>query len=134
MMADFVAIAAARPLHNLPSIAPWYLSGLPLIGVSFVVVSWLAFRRWLSGWVPLVAYMVFMGVSTSLDWHGMMAKRVETIELTKPMGNEEIVMLESAIGERVYVRGSIGESEKLLIRRDPQVHERAVRWLAEHGQ
>lgn len=133
MMADF---AAVKPLLlGYPrGVAPWFLNNLPWMGVGFVLVCWIALRRWLGGWVPLLASTVFMGVSTSLDWRTMMAARFEIIELTRPMESQETGMLESAIGDKVYLKGSIGQQDQLIIRRDPQVHERAARWLAEHGR
>lgn len=132
MMADYVA-TEARPLTYLPSIAPWYITHLSWMGPVFVVACWVLFRRWLGAWVPLLAYMVVIVGALSLVGH-VINQRVETIDLARPLDISELGRLEQAIGERVCHTTATGQPPRLLIRRDPQVHEQVTRWLQDHGR
>lgn len=132
MTADYVAIEAG-PLRHLAGRALWYIQALRLIGVAFVLASWLALRRWLREWTPLLAYILFLYLAMGLV-KIVTDQRLETIPLATPLDSDETKQLESAVGEPVMEQRATNQPLGLIIRRDPQVHQRAIRWLQEHGR
>lgn len=131
MMSDYLA-TEAKPLKNLAAGAPWYVAWLAWIGVAFVVLSWVALRRWLGAWVPLLAYIVFLVMGTRLVAQAVYA-RFETIELARPLDVAELEPLENAVGERVYYTVATGRPPRLQVRRDAEVQRRAAEWLDENN-